>query len=80
MWPFKKLSRKYQGFYKIIAQSNIHLFTLHFPEFIYSIHSIFYISMLETIISNIFSRQLNLLSVLVTIDSEIEYEIVNYQS
>ena len=56
------------------------MFILYFPEFIYSIHSIFYVSMLENITSNIFSRQFNLPSVLVTIDSEIEYEIVNHRS
>ena len=36
--------------------------------------------MLENITSNIFSRQFNLPPTLVTIDSEIEYEIVNHQS
>ena len=56
------------------------MFTLYFPEFIYSIHSIFYVSMLENITSNIFSRQFNLPPALVTINSEIEYEIVNHQS
>ena len=48
IWPSKKLSEKYLGPYEIIAQPGTLSFTLHLPESIHSVHSVFHVSMLES--------------------------------
>ena len=45
--PSKKLSEKFLGPFTIIAQAGTHLFTLHLPESMCSIHPVFHISMIE---------------------------------
>ena len=54
----KKLSEKYLGSYKIIAQSGTLSFTLHLPESICSVHLVFHVSMLKPAISNTFSKRI----------------------
>jgi len=74
-WPSKKLSKKYLGPYKIIAQPGTLLFTLRLPESICSVHPVFYVSMLEPTTSNTFSERIQLAPAPVIIDREPEYEI-----
>ena len=74
-WPSKKLSEEYLKSYKIIFQSDILLFILHLLESIHSVHLVFYMSMLESIISNSFPKRIQLASILVIIDRESKYEI-----
>ena len=75
IWPFKKLFEKYLDFYEIIAQHNTYLFIFHFPESMHSVHLVFHISILKIVIPNTFPRWFNPPSALVTIDSEVKYEI-----
>jgi len=74
-WPSKKLSKKYLGPYEIISQPSTLLFTLQLPEFIYSVHPVFHVSMLEPATSNTFSKRIQLAPTPVIIDREPEYEI-----
>ena len=73
--PSKKLSEKYFKPYEIITQPDILLFTLHLPESMCFVHPVFHISMLESTISNTFSKRIQLVSAPVIIDGEPEYEI-----
>ena len=73
--PLKKLSEKYLGPYKIIAQPDTLLFTLRLPESICSVHPVFHVSMLEPAISNTFSERIQLASAPVIINGEPEYKI-----
>ena len=57
-WPSKKLSEKYLRLYKIITQPSTLLFTLYPPEFMHSVHLVFYVSMLEPATSNTFSERI----------------------
>ena len=50
--PSKKLSEKYLGPYKIIAQSGTHFFTLQLPEHLHAIHPVFHVSKLEPLVLN----------------------------
>ena len=59
-WPSKKLSEKYLRPYKIIAQPGTLFFTLHLPEFMHSVHPVFYVSMLKPTMSNTFSERIQL--------------------
>ena len=74
-WSSKKLSEKYLGSYKIISQPSILLFTLHLLESIYSVHSVFHMSMLKPATSNFFSKRTQLAPIPVIINSEPKYEI-----
>jgi len=74
-WPSKKLSEKYLGPYKIIAQSGTLSFTLCLPESMCSVHPVFHVSMLEPTMSNTFSERKQLAPALVIIDREPKYEI-----
>jgi len=74
-WPSKKLSKKYLGPYKIIAQPGTLLFTLCLPESMHSVHPVFHVSMLGPATSNTFSERIQLASAPVIIDGEPEYEI-----
>ena len=73
--PSKKLSEKYLGPYKIIAQPGIQLFTLCLPESMHSVHPVFYVSMLKPAMSNSFSKKTQPAPALVIIDREPKYEI-----
>jgi len=73
--PSKKLSKKYLRPYKIITQPGTLSFTLCLPEFMYSVHPIFHVSMLEPAMSNTFSKRIQPALTLVIIDREPEYEI-----
>ena len=54
----KKLSKKYLGPYKIIAQPGTLSFTLCLSESIHSVYSVFHVSMLEPATSNTFSKRI----------------------
>ena len=73
--PSKKLSKKYLGPYKIIAQPGTLLFTLCLPESMRSVHPVFHVSMLEPATSNTFSERIQPAPTPVIIDGEPEYEI-----
>ena len=73
--PLKKLSKKYLGPYKIIAQPNTLLFTLCLPESMRSVHLVFHVSILEPTTSNTFSKRIQLAPAPVIIDRKPEYEI-----
>ena len=73
--PSKKLSEKYFGPYKIIAQLGTLLFTLHLPESMHSVHLVFHISMLKPATSNTFSKRIQPAPAPVIIDREPEYKI-----
>jgi len=73
--PSKKLSEKYLGPYKIIAQPGTLLFTLHLPESMHSVHPVFHISMFEPTTSNTFSKRIQPAPAPVIINREPEYEI-----
>ena len=60
-WPSKKLSEKYLGPYKIIAQPGTLLFTLRLPESMRSVHLVFHVSMLEPATSNTFSERIHVI-------------------
>ena len=85
-WPSKKLSKKYLWLYKIISQPSTLLFTLCLPESIHSVHpvfhmsmcsvhSVFYVSILEPAISNTFSERIQPAPAPVIIDRKPKYEI-----
>ena len=73
--PSKKLSEKYLRPYEIIVQPSTLSFTLHLLEFMYSVHPVFYVSILEPATSNTFSKRIQLASAPVIIDRKPEYEI-----
>ena len=73
--PSKKLSKKYLRPYKIIVQPGTLLFTLCLSESIYSVHPVFYVSMLEPTTSNTFSKRIQPAPAPVIIDREPKYEI-----
>ena len=58
IWLSKKLSEKYLRPYEIISQPGTLLFTLCLLESMCSVHPVFHVSMLEPIISNIFSERI----------------------
>ena len=71
----KKLSEKYLRPYEIIAQPGTLSFTFQLSESMCSVHSVFYMSMLEPTTSNTFSERIQLVPAPVIIDRESEYEI-----
>jgi len=71
----KKLSKKYLGPYKIIAQPSPQSFTLHLPNTMRAIHPVFHISMLEPAIPNTFQQCSEPPPAPVIIDGKPEYEI-----
>jgi len=73
--PSKKLSEKYLGPYKIIAQPDTLSFTLRLPESMCSVHLVFHVSMLKPTMSNTFSKRIQPAPTPVIIDRESEYEI-----
>jgi len=73
--PSKKLSKKYLGPYKIIAQPSLQSFTLRLLDTMRAAHSIFYVSMLKPATPNTFQQHSEPLPALVIIDGKPEYEI-----
>jgi len=73
--PSKKLSEKYLGPYKIIAQPSLQSFTLCLPDTIRAAHSVFHVSILEPAIPNTFQQHSKPPPALVIINREPEYEI-----
>jgi len=73
--PSKKLSKKYLRPYEIITQPGTLSFTLHLPESMHSVHSVFHVSMHEPTMFNTFSERIQLAPASVIIDGEPEYEI-----
>ena len=73
--PLKKLSEKYLGPYEIISQPSTLSFTLHFSEFMCSVHPVFHVSMLKPATSNTFSERIQLAPTPVIIDGKLKYEI-----
>ena len=73
--PLKKLSKKYLGPYKIIAQPGTLLFTLCLLESMWSVHSVLYMSMLKPATFNTFSKRIQLAPTPVIIDRKPKYEI-----
>ena len=54
--PSKKLSDKFLGPYKVIAQPGTHSVTLQLPDNLHTIHLVFHISMLEPATPNMISN------------------------
>src|SRR6267154_1804053 len=73
--PSKKLSEKFLGPYKIIAQPGTHSFTLGLPDSMRAIHPVFHVSMLERATSNPFPDHTNPPPPPIEIDGEQQYEI-----
>jgi len=73
--PSKKLSEKYLGLYKIIAQPSPQSFTLCLPDIIRAAHPVFHVSILEPAIPNTFQQHSKPPPALVIINGEPEYEI-----
>ena len=73
--PLKKLSKKFLGPFTIIAKAGTHSFTLHLPESMCSIHSIFHVSMIEPATPNPFPDWNSVPDPLVIIGGEPEYKI-----
>jgi len=71
----KKLSKKYLGPYEIIAQPSLQFFTLHLPDTMRAVHSVFHVSMLEPAMPNIFQQHSKPLPAPVVINGKPEYEI-----
>ena len=71
----KKLSKKYLGPYKIVSQPSTLLFIHCLPEFMCSVHPVFYMFMFEPTISNTFSKRIQQALTLVIIDKKSEYGI-----
>ncbi|KAJ3560359.1 hypothetical protein NP233_g10892 [Leucocoprinus birnbaumii] len=73
--PSKKLSEKYLGPYKIIAQPGSHSFTVRLPDSMRAVHPVFHVSMLEPATPNPYPDRSEPAPAPVVIDSEPEYEI-----
>jgi len=73
--PSKKLSEKYLGPYKIIAQPSPQSFTLRLPDTMRAVHPVFHVSMLEPATPNPFQQCSEPLPAPIIIDGEPEYEI-----
>jgi hypothetical protein len=73
--PMKKLSEKYFGPFKIIAQAGTLSFTLWLPDSMCTVHLVFHVSMLEPHTDNTIPNCIPPPPEPIDIDSEIEYEI-----
>jgi len=73
--PSKKLSKKYLGPYKIIAQPSPQSFTLCLPDTMRAVHPVFHVSMLKPTTLNNFQQCSEPPPAPVIIDGEPEYEI-----
>ena len=74
--PSKKLSEKYFGPYKIIAQAGPLSWTLHLPDSMWAVHPVFHISMLKYAVSDPIPNQYQTPPPPVVVDGEPEYEIL----
>ena len=73
--PSKKLSEKYFGPYKIIAQAGPLSWTLRLPDSMRAVHPVFHISMLESAVSNLIPNQHQTPPPPVIVDGKPEYKI-----
>jgi len=73
--PSKKLSEKYLGPYKIIAQPSPQSFTLCLLDTIRAVHLVFHVSMLKPAIPNSFQQRSEPPPASIIINREPEYEI-----
>jgi len=71
----KKLSEKYLGPYKVIAQPSTQLFTLRLLDTMRAVHPVFHVSMLEPATPNTFQQRSEPLPAPIIINGEPEYEI-----
>ena len=73
--PSKKLSDKYLGPYKIIAQPSRASFTLHLPPEFRAVHPVYHVSMLEPAPPSNIPGRVSSPPPAVEIDGELEFEI-----
>jgi len=73
--PSKKLSKKYLGPYKIIAQPSPQSFMLRLPDTMRAVHPVFHVSMLEPSTPNAFQQCSEPPPIPVIINGEPKYEI-----
>ena len=73
--PSKKLSEKYFGPYRIIAQAGPLSWTLHLPDSMRAVHPVFHISMLESAVSDPIPNQYQTPPPPVVVDGKPEYKI-----
>ena len=73
--PSKKLSEKFFGPFKIIAQSGKVSYTLRLPESMRMVHPVFHVSMLEPAPSSSIPNRVEDPPPPVELDGEIEYEV-----
>ena len=73
--PSKKLSDKFLGPFKILAQHGSHSYTLWLPDSICSVHPIFHVSLLEPAMPNEIPNQVNSMPPPIEVQGELEYEI-----
>ena len=73
--PSRKLSAKYEGPFKVIAQPGPQSYTLKLPDSLRSVHPVFHISMLEPATPNAIPGRTQPPPPPIEIDGEEEYEI-----
>ena len=73
--PSKKLSERYFGPYKIIAQAGPLSWTLRLPDSMQAVHPVFHVSMLESAVSDLIPNRHQTPPPPVIVDGEPEYEI-----
>ena len=74
-WPSKKLSERFLGPFKILAQSGSHSYTLRLPDTIQGVHPIFHVSMLEPATPNNIPNRTVSPPPPIQVQGELEYEI-----
>ena len=77
--PTKKLSEKYLRLYEIISQPDILLFILCLLKSMHSVYLVFHMSMLKPATSNTFPKRIQLVPILVIINSVVAttYSMIN---
>ena len=73
--PSKKLSDKFLGPFKILAQHGSHSYTLRLPSSIRGVHPVFHVSMLEPATPNKIPNRVSSLPLPIEVQGELEYEI-----
>ena len=76
MQSSKKLLEKYLGPFKIISQTSTYLFMICLSKLMHTIYSVFLMSMFRSTIPHTFHSQTKSLLLLVIIDREAEYKIL----
>ena len=79
-WPSRKLSKKNLGPYPIIAQAGTHSFILQLPDSMKSVHHIFHVFQLESVVPNTILNQVQPPLPLVKVDGKPKYEILEILS